>query len=149
MRDREFLEQLQEALKNDLSEQAVQENVQYYRNYIEEERAKGRTEQEILEELGDPWLIAKTLVTSPGGSQSYAEAESGYVQEGQSASGQKTQVHVFGLDTWWKKLILILAVVGIFMLIVSIVTGIISILLPIAVPFLVIAFVIRLFSNRK
>lgn len=40
----------------------VAAHVQYYRNYIEEEQRKGRSEDDILNELGDPHLIARTLL---------------------------------------------------------------------------------------
>ena len=48
----EFLKKLKEALENDLSGRIVQENVSYYESYIIEEIRKGRTESEVIEELG-------------------------------------------------------------------------------------------------
>ena len=49
----EFLEKLREALDQNVSPHVVRENVEYYGRYINEEMRKGRSEQEILEELGD------------------------------------------------------------------------------------------------
>ena len=62
MNKTEFLQQLREALDAELSSRAVEENIRYYREYISDEERKGRTEEEILNELGDPWLIAKTII---------------------------------------------------------------------------------------
>ena len=50
----EFLNKLREALENDLNAQAVQENIEYYDSYIRSEIKNGRTEQEIMDMLGDP-----------------------------------------------------------------------------------------------
>ena len=60
----EFLEKLRSALGNDLSGSVIQENVMYYDNYIQEEVRKGRTEADVIAELGDPWVIARTIIDS-------------------------------------------------------------------------------------
>ena len=44
MTKREFLDKLKKALANDLSGSVVQDNVNYYNEYITEEVRKGRTE---------------------------------------------------------------------------------------------------------
>lgn len=116
MTKREFLDKLKKALVNDLSGSVIQENVNYYNDYITEEVRKGRRESDVIEELGDPWAIAKNIITSEemkGNTQeSYDSYEPGrrrensYEQDYGSESGYRG-THVFGLDTWWKKLVLI------------------------------------------
>ena len=58
----EFLDILYNQLSGQMPEGNVAAHVQYYRNYIEDEQQKGRTETEVLSELGDPRLIARTLL---------------------------------------------------------------------------------------
>ena len=58
----EFLEGLRKALGNDLDRATVQENVNYYDGYISDEVSKGKTEEEVTAELGDPWVIAQTVI---------------------------------------------------------------------------------------
>ncbi len=70
MTELEFLQELRKALENDLDERDVRENVQYYREYIAAEKRKGIPEEKILEELGDPWAIARNITGAPGGYQS-------------------------------------------------------------------------------
>ena len=60
----EFLNKLKEALANDLSGPVIQENVNYYSGYIADEVRKGRSEEEVVAELGDPWAIARTIIES-------------------------------------------------------------------------------------
>lgn len=62
MNKKEFLDILYEQLSGQMPEGNVAAHVQYYRNYIEEEQRKGRSEDDILNELGDPHLIARTLL---------------------------------------------------------------------------------------
>ena len=151
MTKREFLDKLKKALVNDLSGSVIQENVNYYNDYITEEVRKGRRESDVIEELGDPWAIAKNIITSEemkGNTQeSYDSYEPGrrrensYEQDYGSESGYRG-THVFGLDTWWKKLVLILGIIGIVVLVVAVVGGIISLLAPIFVPLLIVCLII-------
>ena len=57
MTRKEFLESLERHLRGQLSENQLRGHVEYYRDYIEKEIASGKTEAEVLDMLGDPWLI--------------------------------------------------------------------------------------------
>ena len=59
----EFLNRLRESLENGLDSRTVQENMNYYRAYIEEEIENGQDEEEVIEELGDPWVIAQSVIS--------------------------------------------------------------------------------------
>ena len=63
MNRNEFIKKLKEALSEFLDINAVNNQINYYDDYISNEISKGRTEKEVLEELGDPRLIAKTIKT--------------------------------------------------------------------------------------
>ena len=149
----EFLEKLREALDQNVSPHVVRENVEYYGRYINEEMRKGRSEQEILEELGDPWVIAKTIIDSEeaknGGEYIY-ESNSGYGAAGGAGKDYSTnQVKVFRFDTWWKKLLLVRVVVGIICVVVSIITGLVSLIAPVVIPILIIMLLIKLIKGSK
>lgn len=58
----EFLNILGKRLAQTFSAEQVREQVDYYDAYIREQMASGKTEQEVLEELGDPLLIARTIM---------------------------------------------------------------------------------------
>ena len=57
-----FLSELREALNGSISPASVNENIRYYEEYIETEKQRGRGEEEIMEELGEPRLIARTII---------------------------------------------------------------------------------------
>lgn len=61
MNKNEFLKKLRIALSLDLTDYQINNQINYYDNYIDSEIKKGRTEQEVINELGDPNLIAKTI----------------------------------------------------------------------------------------
>ena len=58
-------------------------------------------------------------------------------------------MHVFGLDTWWKKLVLLLGIIGIIVLVVAVIGGIISILAPVFIPLLVLCLIIKLVKGSR
>ena len=72
----------------------IQENLNYYNSYIDGETAKGRPELQVIEELGGPRIIARTIVDAtldtedrPDGFQSYGEGKS--TTEPQKRTAQK------------------------------------------------------------
>ena len=62
-----FLDSLRRALYGKISDAQLEEHIQYYETYLAQEAAKGRQESEILEELGDPRLLAKSITETSGG----------------------------------------------------------------------------------
>lgn len=151
MSRREFLEKLREALCNELNASAVQENIDYYNNYISKEVGKGYTEEGVIQELGDPWIIARTIIDGQGSGSTYtsyatdaSENRSSY----ENSDENNVRFKVFGIDSWWKKLLGIVLVLLIFVSVIAIVTGIIGLIAPILIPVLIIVFVIRIFGNR-
>ena len=94
----EFLRTLREALSGEIPPNIIEENIRYYDAYIADEVRKGRTEEEVIEELGGARVIAKTIIDRRrrrrgrrhGGSLRDAWQESAYGGGGsgrQSSSG--------------------------------------------------------------
>lgn len=62
MNKREFLRQLEDALAFELPEGMVRKNYEYYSAYIDGEQRKGRRLEDVMDELGDPALIARSII---------------------------------------------------------------------------------------
>ena len=60
----EFITQLRLTLQGKVSSEKVQENISYYNEYINGEIQKGKSEAEVLHLLGDPALLAKTIIAA-------------------------------------------------------------------------------------
>lgn len=73
----EFLRQFHDALDGKVSENVIQDNVNYYRSYINSQTAGGKSESDVLGMLGDPRLLAKTIEESSKFA-SGREGQSGY-----------------------------------------------------------------------
>lgn len=152
MTQNEFLQKLRETLENELKGNVVQDNINYYSNYILEEKKKGRDEAEVVAELGDPWAIAKTIIDSVE-TQNHTQDSNAYEPKQRQTSGQEKNasqsVQVFGLNAWWKKLLLILGIIGVFAIIIAVIGGIFSLIAPFIVPLLIIVFVFRLIGRNR
>lgn len=68
MNRKEFLEILRGQLAGQMQEGKAAAHIRYYEDYIQSQVRGGRSEQEVLQELGDPHLIAKTLIDTDDGS---------------------------------------------------------------------------------
>jgi uncharacterized membrane protein len=148
MRSSDFLLQLKKALENELSAAQVQDNVEYYKNYIKEEMKSGKSEQEVMNMLGDPWAIAKTILLEEKMSGTQESVNSEEVWSNQEQTHQSQKIHLFGLDTWWKKAAAILGLIAIIILIISLILGILSIVLPIAIPLILVVTIFNMLRRK-
>lgn len=64
MRMEEFLNIFRDALAGKVPGSVIEDNMNYYRNYIISQRNSGISEEEVLAGLGDPRLLAKTIEES-------------------------------------------------------------------------------------
>ena len=62
------MEILRSQLAGQMQEGKAAAHIRYYEDYIQSQVRGGRSEQEVLQELGDPHLIAKTLIDTDDGS---------------------------------------------------------------------------------
>lgn len=138
MTKQEFLQGLRAALEGEVPPAAIQENLRYYEGYFSTESQKGRAETDVAAELGDPRWIAKTIIETtpvPGEGRYEQPRQSGADYSGASPqdsfSGQrKGNVHYYNLNKWYVKLAVILAVVLLFSILLAIIGGMLSLLMP-------------------
>lgn len=143
----EFLRGLENALSGNVPPAVVRDNLRYYDDYIRSERQKGRSENDIMDELGDPRLIARTILdTTPeaaeGEYEEYHPFSSFAGNSGRSSqqeNAQQTQsenyggfgnIHYYNLNKWYWKLLAVVVVILFFTLVLTIIGGILTLLLP-------------------
>lgn len=134
-----FTEELRKALSGRVSHTTVNENVSYYENYIDSEIKKGRREKEVLEELGDPRLIAKTIIDTAQGEEAEAVEREAKASSGKSFSGR-----VIRLPLWLLGILAVLLLILIF----KVVGLVLGLLMPIIIPVAVVYYLIRYFRRR-
>ena len=145
----EFLSKLREAICVELSSQEVEEHIRYYDQYITESVLNGRTEAEVLAELGDPWVIARTILgtgsTNTRAEYVYDSSDDGYER---SRDTYNRNVKIYQMDTWWKKALILLGVLVVLGLIISFITGLIGLLAPIIFPVALILLLVKMFQKK-
>ncbi len=120
----EFLEELRMALQGNISQIQVNEHILYYERYIIEESRKGRTEEEVLHELGNPRLIAHTIIdTSENQGNNYDETY------GNDTDELKQQKRLFKLNSRYG----ILSMILLILLVIIIIGFVIVFLIPVIV----------------
>lgn len=144
----EFIDRLQRALAGGVNSSRVAENVQYYREYIDVEIRKGRSEEEVLDSLGDPRLLAKSIIEANKRSGISEGTNRTYDEETEEDSGEEWgkigKQNIVRVPGW---LILLIAIV-IFLLIIGVVFSMISFLAPIIIPVLIVILAVNYFKSR-
>lgn len=138
----EFIRQLRIALSGSVNFSIVEENIRYYEDYIDMEIRKGKSEEQVLAELGNPRLIAKTIIET----NKTAETENTAYNE--NTSSREEEDHTIGGKNFKIPLWLIgVCVVLIILLFFAAVTSLISVLLPVLLPIFVVILVARVIQS--
>ncbi|MDE6904094.1 MAG: DUF1700 domain-containing protein [Lachnospiraceae bacterium] len=136
--DREtYIKELRTALQGQISQENLNEHLRYYENYIIEESRKGRTEAQVIESLGSPRLIAKTIIDTTD----KIYTDQGPFEEREEKSGKRKIIHNLKIMAF--------LVVLVFMLLL--IAHVAVVLIPIFLPVLLITCLVYFlfFSNRK
>lgn len=144
----EFIDRLQRALAGGLNSSRVAEHVQYYREYIDVEIRKGRSEREVLDSLGDPRLLAKSIIeankragVSEGTNRLYDEET---VEKGGREWGKTVKQSVMRAPGW----LILLIVAVLLLLVIGLAFSVISFLAPIIIPVLLVILLVNYFKGR-
>ncbi|MCM1092099.1 MAG: DUF1700 domain-containing protein [Butyrivibrio sp.] len=158
MNKHEFIDRLRAALNGRIPAPQVEDTVNYYQDYINMEMRKGRSEEEVLQSLGDPRLIARTIIQTNGdasGVQAGAYQDSDYRDsyyrdtERQTYGSQGTYDDYgysrksFRIPGWLLGLIIAL----VLFLVISLVFSVLSFLAPVILVLAAVIFMVKLFRD--
>lgn len=152
MNRQEFLNTLRSQLSGEVSSREVEENIRYYDEYIRDAMENGKSESQILNEIGSPFLIARTIIETSNkangaGCQSQGQGSS-YQQDENDNRRPESSFRSFNLQTGVPKWLIITGVVVILVVILSILGSAIAILSRFFIPIVVIVLVIALVKGR-
>ena len=134
-----FIDTLKRALYGKVSDYEWKEHIRYYEDYIAQEMAKGRSEQDVMDELGDPCLIARTILETSGLNAPNVEYT---IDEEKGTADDQIKMHTF--VGWKAGLIMALIAVAIIAIIV-LALGLFIYLLPVILLFLLVSWLVRKF----
>lgn len=143
----EFIEKLRAALSGKATQTAINENIRYYEEYLDTEIRKGKNEDEVLKELGDPRLLAKTIIEANkknGHSGNFQEVYHDTVDYGDEKEKKNTHIHINGKEYAISKWAVILGLVFVAVIIITIIGAVLSIVLPVVIPVILIFIAIKI-----
>lgn len=153
MRKEEFLEKLRARLSQTMSVQEVTAQIRYYDDYIREQMQRGKSEEEVLAELGDPLLIAKTLMDVQETQQetyTYGRPEPDvYDEQGeQEAEDVQKQLHRMEIKTRGGCLLAAVILILVVAMILWAAGTVLIHLLPVLIPVMVILLIVAYFKQK-
>ena len=159
MTKKEFLDILKESLAGNVPASEIEENIRYYRDYIENGE---ESEEKALEQLGDPHLIARTIIDSFKASKGpmadfYTEqARNEYSRTtfGEENSNEGTDYRQYEYKRefgrgfkWYEKILLLVFVISVIAFILFLGGLAAVIIVRIVLPVVALLFVIKLISD--
>ena len=157
MNKNEFLEILKQSLDGEVSSDIIDQSVKYYEEYI---GSKPLEEVAILDKLGSPRLIAKTIIESDKASKQknsfsgYQRKDYGYDSEEQDIdknyqSNSYESPKISLKLSWSQKIIMTLILIATVIVLIFIGRFIVWFLFAFAVPILLIILLMFLFKKRN
>ena len=156
MNKKEFLSILRESLIGEVNNDDIEQNIQYYDQYISTQNA---SEKEVIKVLGDPRLIAKTIIESSriakqkGVYSGYQTHSSDYYQQEEEYTNHNDNNHKSSLFQlfnikWYHMVLFVLIVVLSILFIATIARIILGFLFAFAVPIILLMLVYSMFRKR-
>lgn len=141
-----FIKELRKALSATLNSKDVLEHIDYYEEFFDMEIKKGKEESEIIEQLGNPRLLAKSILEASGGSRSQSSYESCASDEQiYSRKGNRARI---GFARWFMLFIMILIIFVVIGILFSAIAILLRFFLPLILLILLVKMIINIL-NRK
>ncbi|MFV0343922.1 MAG: HAAS signaling domain-containing protein [Anaerocolumna sp.] len=174
MTKEEFIDGLRTALMGEIPDSEVYTNIKFYEDYIRD-KSKTEGEDNTLAQLGDPRLIAKTIIETYQISHgpiynnvksniSYQDADTNdwnksdnlnhnyddFDRRGQNNSNSRFNINIGVNLTWYQKVLLILILCFTFIVLLIIGGVVLQLFISIGIPILLVYLGYRLiFGNRR
>lgn len=159
MSKEEFLRELEEALAGDVPEAVIRDNVSYYGSYLSQEMAKGRSVEAIIDEIGEPFIIAKTIIehceasgecAGDGGYETYQDSYSDGGNRSQSEDQSPfSKVRYIDLNKWYWKLLAYVLLFMVVSVVFRLIGGIFALLIRFSGPLMMFFLVYWIVKNFK
>lgn len=156
MTKQEFIEELREALDAELDSRQVSDQIAFYNQYIDGQIRAGRTEADILDELGDARIIARNIIDG------IEQEEGGYRERTHTYSDDKGNIYQRTTTTYtsedgsaepaWKTKLKVYGCLGMVLIvlfvILALVTRLFFWLLPSIIVVALLVWIFRQFNGR-
>lgn len=164
MKKNDFLVELRRALEAELPHEELMNHLAFYEEFIEKEMAQGKSEKEVLDSLGNPRLIAKTIIdTYKLGKGPFAKETNGahnhfYDESEDNMSGRRNQEdteqgnvfhYIVSRIPWYYKVAGAFALIIILFIFICIGGILLSLALKIGLPLLLLWLLLSFFVRQR
>ena len=155
MTKEQFMMELEQSLQGEVSAYVLSDSFTYYRQYFLDEIRNGKSEEDVIRELGSPRLIARSIIDAHGnegaasGNAGYEDSdyrEGSYSNYGSSYDSERGDIENSGqrgggtLQNAGRMIMTIIISALIFFVVLFLLRA----LLPVAVVIIAIVFIVRL-----
>ena len=160
MTKEQFMMELEQSLQGEVSAYELSDSLTYYRQYFEDEIRNGKSEEDVIRELGSPRLIARSIIDAHGnegaasGNSGYEDSdyrEGSYNKYGSSYDSERGDIESSGqrgggtLQNAGRMIMTIIISALIFFVVLFLLRA----LLPVAVVIIAIVFIVRLIRGES
>ena len=147
MSKQEFIEKMRIALSGQIPAGLIEENLQYYEEYINSQIRLGQEESTVMQSLGDPRLIAKSIITANKDKSNTS---------GNDNRERQSDVENYNSETDAQDMLKVIRVRGclaagiilcVFIFIIVLIFSLISLLFPVIVIGGILYFLVKLFRD--
>jgi|GEM_PF-1612666 len=155
MTKQQFLDELRDALTGEVAVNVMMDSYNYYSHYIDEEMRSGKSEEQVLEELGKPMLIARSIIAAHEGERNvdYEYTEDGHNKtvrnnpfknkENGNGSDAGSRLHS-AFDNIMSKIMFVLVLLVLFFLVFFVIKIGVWVLVTFGIPILLVLGIIYL-----
>lgn len=144
MNREKFLKELEKYL-SELDSNEKKAVISFYSDYFDKQTAMGKTEEQVIDELGEPRLLAKSIKENyKNKGNSYDDSIPGRFDESRRKKFKSTTINI---DSWYSKLIAIVLGILAILLVVAIIAGLLAIFVKIVIPVLIILIIVSVIKN--
>lgn len=168
MKKQEFLNILRSALSDSIPSNAIQYHIEYYNDYITSEVRMGKSEEEVIESLGNPRLIAKTISSAKDYNhtsqnehkENYqydneakqnqdAFRKKGFTMDYNNEGGIDYKYGRLKLNSWYGKLIGIVIAIILCIFVFLVLGGLTFVFMKLLIPLLIVIVIVALIRRRR
>ena len=149
----EFLSILRESLEGYIPMAEVEKNITFYRNYFDE---SGRSDAEVIAELGDPRLIARTIIDAYKASKGpmadhYTEqARSEYSREHSENYGDSMSQNNYGRGgiPWYEKALGWIIIIFVLAVVLTLVAKVVGLFVGYILPVILLVILVKIIVDH-
>jgi uncharacterized membrane protein len=140
----EFLDILKTSLSGNIPEENIKKHIDYYSDYIDNEVRMGMTQEQVIENLDDPRLIAKTIINTEGNSYNGYDYGNNKEKPNDNTRSKKKRF-TSGLG----RIVGIVFIIVFLLLLFMLLGGVFLLLIKFALPLIIIVLVIILIRRLR